>query len=189
MITSCLGLWIVTQMDERGAFETATALLVLMWGIEAFRFSYAPFNRWLLQITRSMARPHETNHLTSATWYMCAAFLLACLWNLPVATLAIVICGLGDPAAAMIGRRFGRRKIYYGRTIAGCLGFLIVSVAAGTVWLSVVYDFDATRALSWSLGGGVFGMLAELFSRKIDDNFSIPLAAAAGALLTAAWLG
>jgi dolichol kinase len=30
-------------------------------------------------------------------------------------------------------------------------------------------------------------MLAELFSKRIDDNFSIPLAAAAGALLTS-WL-
>ena len=189
MTTSCIGLWVVTQMDERGAFEVAAALLVLFWAIEAFRFLYAPFNRLLLHVTHWMARPHEASHITSATWYMCAAFLLACLWNLPVATLAIVICGLGDPAAAMIGRRFGRRKIFYGRTVAGCLGFLMVSIVAGSAWLSVVYDFDVSRALWWSLGGGVFGMLAELFSRKIDDNFSIPLAAAAGTLLIATWVG
>ena len=134
-----------------------------------------------------MARPHETDHITSAT-STCAAFLLACLWNLPVATLAIVICGLGDPAAAMVGRRFGRRKIYYGRTIAGCLGFLVVSVAAGSGWLVTVYDFEVARA-RLVVGWGVFGMLAELFSRRIDDNFSIPLAAAAGALVVSSWVG
>jgi dolichol kinase len=174
-------------MDERGAFEIAAALLVLFWLIEAFRFGYPPFNRFLLWVTGWMARPHEASHLTSATWYMCATFLLACLWNLPVATLAIVICGLGDPAAAMIGRRFGRREIYYGRTIAGCTGFLVVSIGAGSAWLTQVYGFDVPTAFAWSVGGGLFGMLAELFSKRIDDNFSIPLAAAAGALLTS-WL-
>ncbi len=65
-------------------------------------------------------------------------------WNLPtrdVSMLAGVICvGLGDAAASLIGRRFGKRKWIWpgGKTVEGSVSFAVavaVSLIAGKTWL------------------------------------------------------
>ena len=107
---------------------------------------------------------------------------------------AVAVLGLGDPVAGLVGRRWGRVKLVNNRSLQGTLTFVVVgtlaaraamllvptSIASGTLWLT-------------TLGAAIAGGLAELLSRRIDDNLSIPVitATAAAALLalmgTSAW--
>mgnify|MGYP004390682821 CR=1 FL=1 len=95
----------------------------------------------------------------------------------------MVVVGFGDPAAAIVGRKFGRWKLIHGRTVAGSVGFLCVAGGLSYAWLRLFYreETDTVMALQIAVSAAFCGMLAELFSRRVDDNFSIPLAAAAGA--------
>ena len=93
--------------------------------------------------------------------------------------MAIAVLGLADPAAAVIGRRFGKHRLIHGRSLEGTITFVIVGfVAAFSVGL---LHLAPPAAAVGALGASLLGALAELTSRRIDDNLSIPLASAAGA--------
>jgi dolichol kinase len=183
IVCTSLALWLILHLDEQGAFFVAVLVLGLAWAVESLRLRHAPFNRLFMVLGGPFARPHEYTSVSSATWYITAMFGLACLWDLQVASVAVVVLGFGDPAAAIIGRRLGRFKLVHGRTVAGSLGFFIVAGGASYVWLRVFYDTDPYSAFLWAMAAAFCGMIAELFSDPVDDNFSIPLAAAAGAWL------
>ena len=92
--------------------------------------------------------------------------------------------------AALVGRRFGRIRLLNGRSLEGTLAFVVAATLA-TFTLFMV--FHASMGLGVALGlavaAAVFGAVAELVSLRVDDNFSIPLSAAAGVALLATVLG
>ena len=96
----------------------------------------------------------------------------------------LVVLGLADPAAAWAGRRWGRVRLLWGRTLEGSLTFFVVGSAAAFAALLLWHPLETPGAtLLVALSGAGLGCLAELFSRRIDDNLSVPLAAAGGAWL------
>ncbi len=191
MVCTVFALWLILKLDdEQDVFYLVVAVLALAWGLEWARLRYGRFNRLFMVFAGPFARPHEHTSVSSATWYITAMFGLACLWDLQVASVAVVVLGFGDPAAAVIGRRLGRVKLVHGRTVAGSLGFLGVAGGAAYGWLRVFYGQDPYSACLWAVAAAFCGMIAELFSDRVDDNFSIPLAAAAGAwLVSSGFLG
>ena len=89
--------------------------------------------------------------------------------------------GAGDPFAALIGRRFGTVALINGRTAQGTLAFFITGFAAAVLALSWFHPDVAIVRMA--LGAASFGAIAELVSRRLDDNLTIPIAAATGAWL------
>ena len=94
--------------------------------------------------------------------------------------LGVAVLGFGDPLAAIVGRRFGRTPIRAGRTLEGSLAFVAAGGGAGLVALAV-FTPEVPHAVGVALTAAVSGALAELFSQDVDDNLTIPLAAALGA--------
>jgi dolichol kinase len=117
--------------------------------------------------------------------------LILALLDIHVASLvALLVLGYGDPMAAIIGRRFGRTKLVNGRSLEGTSAFVVAGGLVGTLALTLCYPtLPFTAALATAFAGAFVGSLAELFSRRIDDNFSIPLTAAAAATVTLHLLG
>ena len=123
--------------------------------------------------------------VNSSTWYATAMFGLALTCPPEVCGVAVMVLGIGDPAAAAIGRRFGRTRFSCGRSLEGSLAFVVAGSAAALLTLSLFHpDIAPLNAVLLALGGGLAGAGAELGARSIDDNFMIPLAAAAGASLS-----
>ena len=74
-------------------------------------------------------------------------------------------------------------KLCHGRSLEGTLTFAAVGTTVCIVALSVFYPtVGLTTALALSAGAAVSGAIAELVSRRIDDNFSVPVAAVAGVM-------
>ena len=80
--------------------------------------------------------------------------------------------------------------------VFGVLG--VINLSHGAVFMLGAYvalqsvtklAFPLWAALATAFAGAFVGSLAELFSRRIDDNFSIPLTAAAAATVTLHLLG
>jgi dolichol kinase len=107
-----------------------------------------------------------------------------------VCALALVVLGLADPAAALVGRRWGNTKLVNNRSLEGSITFAIVGTLASLVTLAIWHaDLSWQARLLVALGASVPAALAELASGRIDDNLSIPVAAATGAYLATLLLG
>jgi dolichol kinase len=152
------------------------------WSLECLRRISPRANDALMAFFAPIARPIERERVNSATWYMTALFLLASTGSTIAAVVGVAVLGFADPTAAIVGRRFGRVKLVHGRTLVGTMTFLVVGAAAA---FSVVAWLPTPPPLAIAVGlaaaAGIGGALAELLSHRIDDNFSIPLVAAAAA--------
>jgi dolichol kinase len=180
-LSAILGATALSVVQSRnlilGAAATAAALA---WTMEASRRAFPAVNDRLMGLFGPFAHPHETQRINSATWYSTALLLLALTGATTLCGVAVLVLGLGDPMAALVGRRFGRLKLLHGRTLEGSLGFLLSAGAVAVLWTWGVRGLPLAPALLVALGAALAGTLMELTSFRIDDNLSIPLAAAAG---------
>lgn len=182
-----LSLALIRLLPGRGwLLAIAGAFALWAWSMEFGRRRSPALNARLMRAFGPVAHAHERHHTNSSTWYVTALALMAAFTPLRAAELAVLVLGLADPAAGLIGRRFGRTRLTANRSLEGSLAFVVVGFAASFAWL-VATGANAQSALWVALIAGVSGAVAEVASsRHFDDNFSIPVsvAAAVGATLT-----
>lgn len=164
----------------------AGALAVAAWTCEITRRVWPGVNDALMGLFGLVAHAHERDRVNSGTWYTTALFGLALTSSPLVCSLAVLVLGVADPAAAAIGRRFGRTRIAAGRSLEGTGAFVVVGTLAAYAMLRVFYA-ELPLAECWALAGAaaLAGGLAEALLHEVDDNLAIPIAAAAGAALVA----
>jgi len=110
-----------------------------------------------------------------ATWVLLGACTVAALFEPRIAAASLIIGLVGDAAAALIGRRFGRHRFgRRGKSIEGGIAFAVAAFVAvlpvpGLPVLSVAV---AVLAAAFVEGAG----------GPVNDNLSVPLAA--GIVLT-----
>ena len=160
-----------------GLFVPAAALLAGLAAlagaallIDLARFRFPAANRRYMRLLAPLLKADEETRITGAT-YMCIAALLAfALFGREVAAPALFYLSLGDPAAALVGRRAPGPRLF-GKSPAGTLAFAAVASAAAGVLVGV-----GALEFHWALwaGAGIAALL-ELASIPPDDNLSIPL--------------
>lgn len=147
--------------------------------LAAFLFSLLAdicrFRKWDIQrfwtpITDYIVRPKEAAKFTGATHILFSGFACLLLFDLPAAAFGMSTIILGDTAAALVGRKWGKHKFSHAdRSWEGSLSFLTASLfAAFTIpglplWIGII--------------GSVIATGVEAFSNRIDDNLSVPLVA------------
>lgn len=114
-----------------------------------------------------MIRSHEQNgDWTGATYILIASCCTIALYSKPIAIAALAFIIVGDSAAALIGRRYGRhkfgRKSYEGS--AACFGatLLVAALAPGI-------SFPVAAV------GAAVATLVEAKPLGVDDNISVPV--------------
>lgn len=153
----------------------------MVWGLlgagiaaivaEAVRAAVPPFNDLLLR-SIPLFKPAERTRVTGATFMLLAAMLAFVWFSREVAVLGLLFVAVGDPAAAIVGSRSGRGRLF-GKSLAGTLAF---AVAAGTAATLTALHPDVP--LAWWLAVGVaVAAVVELLPLPLDDNFTVPLAA------------
>lgn len=148
------------------AAVAATALVV-----EALRHRYRPARYHFLRRTRVMLRPHERRGLAGAT-YMAVAYALALLlFPVHVAVAAMLYNGLGDAAAALVGKRWGRHRTPWGKSWEGFAAALGVCLAVGVAVGAAVSPIPFPAAL----GGALVAAAVELAPLPVDDNVRVTL--------------
>jgi len=156
----------------------AAAASILAWSLEATRRFSGRWNKVLMWLFGPVAHPHEAHRVNSSTWYTTAMLVLALFVPHAIGAAALAVLGLGDPAAAVIGRRFGRSELINGRTLEGSAAFVVASTAAVVATLSIWHP-DLGQSAIWilALTMSVAGAAAELLVRRVDDNLAIPVVA------------
>ena len=160
------------------------------WTMEYLRRDSEKLNAALLKMLGWVAHPHERHRVNSATWYATALLILTVLGVFTPAMIGVVVLGVADPMAAVIGRRWGRTSLVNGRTLEGTAAFIVSgTIASGIAMVLAHPEISIGLSFTAALFGAIAGGLAELFSRRVDDNFTIPLSAAAGAAIVLAIAG
>jgi dolichol kinase len=161
------------------AWETALAAfaagMIMVLAYEIIRRQNSRIAHLLERLLGPALRPDEKERRfkpSGAIYVLTAAFLLTLLFPKPVAVTALAMVLTGDTAAALIGRKFGRRKIF-DKSLEGTLAFFVTALATAAVLPGTAFAAATAAALT--------AALVELVSKKvyIDDNLSAPLAAAA----------
>lgn len=156
------------------------------WTMETSRRFSGRINDRLMKLFGPVAHAHERHRVNSATWYATALMILAVTTRPAIAATAVAVLGLADPAAGLVGRRYGRIRLRAGRSLEGTLAFVVVAVLSAFVTLSVLTPMGLTARLASAVIAGLAGAVAELYSTRVDDNFTIPLSVAGGIAL-AVW--
>lgn len=127
---------------------------------EALRLSL-PVVRDLAACWVPVFRPYETGRPSGAGWLF-VGYALAAWMPAPAPAAAVLAGALADPAAALVGGRFGRGlpKSWPGTVAA-------FAVAAGALW---VFGIPARAAAL----AGLAAAALERWSGRVDDNLLIP---------------
>lgn len=186
-------------VGRSGMWLTAAAFFTFAWTAELLRRRVPAVNAALMRAFGTVAHPDEHWKINSATWMVTALLLLASFYSLPACAVGVAVLGVADPAAALVGRRFGRRRLRGSKTLEGTAAFVLAGAAAGWAALALWHPtVPATAALVAALCGALPAGIGELFAGDhqlagrrlhLDDNFVIPLVAATGAALALAALG
>ena len=168
----------------------AVAVLVpvaaLALAIDVARHRIRPVRYHFLRRTRTMLRVHERRGLAGATWMAMAYAAALLLFPKPVAVAAMLFNGLGDAAAALVGKRWGRHRTRWGKSWEGFAAGLVTDLAVGIgMWMLA----PAAVPLAGAVIGALVAATIEFAPLPLDDNVRVTLAGGAGILLGALLVG
>ena len=187
------GLWALAMVQHGfgywGNIITVSLMLTAAVVCETGRRISPAWNKKLMEMFASVAHPHETYKVNSATWYLLALAILASFVPPMGQAIAVVVLGLSDPAAGIIGRRYGRLKLVGNKSLIGSTAFALTAFIAA-MGVMAIYDpqFALSHMLIVALVCALTGALAELFTLGLDDNFTIPVTVGFATAATLAFL-
>lgn len=121
---------------------------------------------------KKLYRSSEKTKFSGATNMAISAFVCNLFFSPEIFSMAFSVMIISDSFAAIIGKKFGLRKIYENKTFEGLASFYIF----GTLVVGVFVDAFGLHASAALLSLAV-ASATELYSKaiKLDDNISIPL--------------
>jgi dolichol kinase len=134
--------------------------------VDVLRMKNSLVRRWFLHIFGVLLREKESKrHLTGATMLFLGMLLTVFLFDEKQAVPALLFVGLADPAAAIVGRLWGKNR-FLEKSLEGSAAF----------YLTASFVILAFTHYSW--GGLVVALIVtvvELIPLGIDDNLLIPV--------------
>lgn len=172
-------LWLILHiLTPAGRMAVAGGMAAFAWTCEALRHNWPPFNPLIMKMFTGLSHPDEVYRINSATWMCTGLVVLAASFDAVGCAAGVAVAGFADPAAALVGRRFGRIRLAGARTLEGSAAF----VAVGTLAVTLVFALYGPP-MSWGLAlvlglsAALPAALAELWA-PLDDNLAVPVTAA-----------
>jgi dolichol kinase len=160
--------------------ELALTILIPMMlfslAVDYGRYYSEPLAQLVQKIFGFLMRKHEWDHkkknLNGATYVLISAVFVILIFPKVFVVTAFAVLIIGDMAAALIGRRYGKTKFLF-KSLQGTLAFFIFScivvLAAPKVEGSIIEYLIGFFAVA-------VGAIAENVSGTwADDNFTIPV--------------
>jgi dolichol kinase len=183
--SGALALFMLRAIPSRGWLVAASgAFFVAAWTMEISRRRSPAANERMMRFFAPIAHAGERYRVNSGTWFITALLLMALFAPLRAAEVGIVVLALADPAAGLIGRKFGRIRLRARRSLEGTLAFLLAGTIAALGALTLFHALPLPARLLVAVSGALAGALAELGTTRLDDNLTIPLTAASAAAVT-----
>jgi dolichol kinase len=141
-----------------------TALLIILLEIEYVRLEY----KLKLPKEINVLRKHEKDNLAGNIFFIASTIICFAAFDYQVALLALLLTVFGDLMSALIGIKFGKTKIYKKKSLEGSIAGLSTNMLVGYLILPEQPEIFIPMAVT--------ATLVELFTGKLDDNLTVPLA-------------
>ncbi len=168
------------------ALEILIPLTAFAVTVELLRTRVPSVERFIVTSFGDLLRTHERLEsrdgpwkLSGATWVFLSATICVAAFPKVVAVTAFAVLILSDTVAALIGRRFGRRR-FLAKSVAGSSAFFIAALLIVFCVAGIYRDVLAGSYWVFILAGVVSSAVATVaeaasYGINIDDNLSIPL--------------
>jgi dolichol kinase len=155
---------------SRGDWTVLLALLVVAAiAVDVVRIHDRGVRAFFRRFFGDMIRRHERTGLMGSTYLLLATLLAVDLFPRPIAAAAVGYTVLGDAAAAIVGRAYGRVR-FFGKTLEGTAAGLLACSMWG-VYMVAVGHLDARVAFA----GALVASLVEFLPIPFDDNLGMTL--------------
>jgi len=148
-----------------------TALLIsaaVLLALDVVRLHERRVGRLFHQLFGELVREHEKNTLLGSTSLAISALITAYCFEKVIVVASLLFLTVGDTTAALIGKSYGKTRIF-GKTLEGSLSCFLACSAIAIVVPGIPPYVGIVGALT--------ATLFELLPIPLDDNFRIPLAA------------
>ncbi len=167
----------------------STALMILIpltvaiIALDLLRFFHQPtaqlFNRYFGILLRSSERDQNNLRLNGATFVLISATFCIIVFPKLLAVIGLVTLTFADGAAALFGKRFGKRR-FFNKSLEGSIAFFIA--ACFVVLVTPKFNYEILEYLLGFIAAAV-GTVTEAASGFLD-NIAIPVSVA-----TTLWIG
>ncbi len=153
-------------LPKRTALLVLIPIVLIILTGDIIRLKELPGSNLIKRIFGAMLRDHENADLSGASYILSGAAFTIAAFSKPVALAALGFIILGDIAAALVGRKYGRIKIG-DKTLEGSLTFFGVCILVALL----VPD------LSFVIGiiGALIATFIEALTLPLDDNLIVPV--------------
>jgi len=160
--------WPRTHKDFRIVF---VALTVGAVAIDVLRIHDRRVRTFFREFFGEMIREHERWSLLGSTYLLLAALISIEVFRQPIAAAALGFTVVGDAMGALVGKAWGRHKVF-NKSIEGAVGCFVACLA----WAAVVARFGHVD-LGILVAGALAATIVEILPIPLDDNLGITLAA------------
>jgi dolichol kinase len=177
----------IVVLGRTAAMWLLVPLATVAVTLDVLRLRVPAVHRFINWVFAPIMRPEEQPPfggpivINGATWMCVSAALCAVFFPEPVAAAALAMLMVGDGAAAVIGRRYGRTRYPFSeKSVEGSAAFFVTGLAA-----ALPFGLLAVPAVALpTLAAGAFtAALVEALPLPINDNVRVPLIAGATMLL------
>ena len=174
---TCFTVMTLTAECWQAAALTSVIMAVAIYPLLALAESGKWYGRFFVQKS-----PGEIKRSLLMLFFMFAA-VIAVAWGVlgkpPISAASILMWGMGDASAALVGIPYGRHKIktrYAVKSWEGTLAMFAAAFLFGTIVLHFYGGFNAGRAALAAFPAAVTGAATELFSPGEWDTATVPAA-------------
>jgi len=160
--------WPRTHKDFRILF---VALTVGAVAVDVVRIHDRRVRTFFRAFFGEMIREHERLSLLGSTYLLLAALIAVEVFPQPLAAAALGFTVLGDAMGALVGKAYGRHRVF-NKSFEGALGCLLACLA----WAAVV---ARVAHVPWPIliAGALAATIVESLPIPLDDNLGITLVA------------
>jgi dolichol kinase len=151
--------WYLPKYLVVWCFVIAISLVILL---ECIRFKLPGFNIFFKNNFRGFYRYNEADKISGLVWTLLGALLAIIIFHNKYMVLAsFFYLAFGDTMGALVGKSFGKHKIFTGKSLEGSLGCMLMCFILGLFFFNLQFAFI----------GAVIATLVEAIPWKLNDNF------------------
>ncbi len=147
----------------------------VLYIFEQIRIKYPEYNSKLNKFYQYFLRAEEQLKESSMIPYVMGLLLTIISFPKLIAICAILTLGFADPLSAIIGIKYGKRKLMKSKTAEGSMTFFIVSFFCILVPLTIFTNNPFYKIFFVSALTAGMTSYVELLPLRLDDNLTIPI--------------
>jgi len=155
--------------------HTFGSIACLVYILDRVRIHYPELLERAPWINTLLFRAEEQFKESAMTPYVIAILLTLLTFPKTIALIAIYTLAIADPASALVGITWGRRRIVSGKSVEGSLAFFAATAVVTIVVLRLTTIVAAGPLAVAALAIGLAGAVFEMLPLRLDDNLTIPL--------------